>query len=402
VPEGTVASRLSRARDMLAERLRRRGFGATAGVLATAMTADAQVMSAGLVAETTRAALGAASASVHELARVAMGGIGTRVKVGFALALTAALGVGGWAATQDWNPPAPTNPPPIQPLVQTQTVAEAPPPVDPLERARGRLIGAWRVQSGTRDGVDLTPWEKQGLGIDFASDGKITLNRLQLHDQRDLNWKVENGTTLLLEPKAKNLAAVRIPFEVTDDSLKLTWIEPAQRGGPRSPYGAGSHALVFTRTSATRAAGLAVSPSPQNAVGRGQVGAWEWDADLNAKLGLASGAQPRLTFTRDDSVAEELPANFRELFDGKRVYLAGRVAVSARSAKEATHRFLLVEHLGNPLLVYFVAKPGDEWHCEEAATANLAAGARPDQDLLFLTAFEGGRTLPAGAFRRVK
>lgn len=402
VPEGTIASRLSRARDMLAERLSRRGIGVSAGVLATAMTADAQVMSASLVAETTRAALGAASASVSELAKGVMSGFANRMKVGFACVVVAGLAAGGWAATQDRDPPV-TLPPPVvqkQPDPTPEMIAEAPPPVDPLERARGRLIGAWRVQSGTKDGQPLTPWEKQGLGIDFGSDNSVALNRLQLHDQRDFSWKLENATTLLLEPKAKNLAAVRIPFEVTDETLMLTWNEPVARGGPRSPYGVGHQKFVLARSSAARTVSVAVSPSPQNAVGNGLIGTWVWDTDLNAKLGNPMTEQPRLAFTRDDSVADTVPASFRELFEGKRVYLAGRVAISTKNAKDVSHRFLLIEHLGNPLLVYFVPKPGDEWHCEEAVTVGLAAGAKPEQDLLFLTSFEGAKGLPAGGFRR--
>jgi RNA polymerase sigma factor (sigma-70 family) len=402
VPEGTIASRLSRARNMLAERLSRRGLGVTAGVLATAMTADAQVMTAGLVAETTRAALGAASESVSGLAKGVMGGLTKRMKLGFACVILAGLATGGWAATQDWSPPVPPAVPPVQPIVPPHVVAEAPPPVDPLERARGRLIGAWRVQSGTRDGQPLTPWEKQGLGLDLDANGNASLNRLLLQEQRAFSWRIENATTLLLEPKQKNLTAVRLPFEVNDETLIVSITEPGSRGGPRSPYGGSSYRLMLARTSALRTVSVAVSSSPQNVVARGIVGTWEWDADLNAKLGNTSTGRPTLTVTRDDSVADAVPANFRELFEGKRVYLAGRVVLSTRNAKPVSHRFLLIEHLGNPLLVYFVPKPGDDWHCEEAVTVGLAAGAKPEQDLLFLTSFEGAKGLPAGGFKRVK
>lgn len=214
---------------MLAERLSRRGIGVTAGVLATAMTAEAQVMSASLVADTTRVALGTASASVSDLAKGVMSGFAKRMKLGFACVILAGLAAGGWAATQDRNPPVPPVAPPIQPIAPSPAVAEAPPPVDPLERTRGRLIGAWRVQSGTRDGQPLTPWEKQGLGLDLDANGNASLNRLLLHEQRAFSWRIENASTLLLEPKQKNLAAVRLPFEVNDETLIVSITEPGSR-----------------------------------------------------------------------------------------------------------------------------------------------------------------------------
>jgi RNA polymerase sigma factor (sigma-70 family) len=397
VPEGTIASRLSRARDMLADRLNRRGVGVTAGVLVSAMTAEAKSLPAVLVAEATRAALGSASASVSELAKAAIGGFTTKMKWVLACVLVAALGVGGWAAQHDWtSPPEPAPIPHLQLAANPEPMAEAPPPVDPIERAKARLTGAWRVESGTKDGQALTPWEKQGLGLDLAADGTATLQRLQIRDQRAFTWTIENSKTILFTPKVKELAAVRIPYEMKDDVLTLSWSDAQARGGPRSAYGSGVFRISFSRSSASTTTSLVVAPAAQNAVGNGLVGVWEWDAELNKKLGTPAVAVQRLTFTRDDAVAEEVPETHRRLFEGKRIYLAGRI----RTAANLSYRFLLIEHLGNPLLVYFVPKPGDEWHCEEAATVALAAGAKPELNLLFLTPFEEARSLPAGAFRR--
>jgi RNA polymerase sigma factor (sigma-70 family) len=397
VPEGTIASRLSRARDMLAERLNRRGLGVTAGALATTMTAEAKTPSSAMIAETTRIALGGASASVNELAKAAMGGFGNKTKWLIACVLVAGLGVGGWAAQHDWTPP-PEAPPTVvlQPEAKPEHVAEAPPPVDPIERAKARVTGAWRVESGTRDGQVLTPWERQGVGFDLASDGTASLQRLLIRDQRQFTWSIENTTTILLTPKEKNIAPVRLPFEMKDDVLTVSWSDSPARGGPRTPYGSGVYRLSFSRASANKTLPLAVAPSPQNAVGHGLIGTWVWDAELNKTLGSIGVAGTTLTFTRDDAVADEVPEAHRRIFEGKRIYLAGRI----RTPTNAAFRFLLIEHLGNPLLVYFVPKPGDDWHCEEAVTAALASGAKPELDRLFLTPFEDGRTLPAGAFRR--
>jgi len=397
VPEGTIASRLSRARDMLAERLNRRGLGVSAGVLATAMTAEAQTVPPALIAETTRSALGTASASVAELAKCAMGAFTNRIKLALAAIFVAALGVTGWAAATGFDRPPEALPVPASlPEPVPDRVAEAPPPADPIERAKARLTGTWRIDSGTKEGQPLTPWEKQGLGIDLAANGIANLQRLQIRDLRTFTWSIENSTTIVLTPPDGNIAArMRIPFEMHDDQLTLSWTEPQERGGPRRGYLPGSYRLTFKRISAAGTARLAVAPSPQNAVGNGLLGTWEWEVELNRKLGSVATGQPRLTFLRDDAVANEVPETHRDLFEGKRIYLAGRIKVD-----QASYRFLLIEHLGNPLLVYFVPKTGNEWHCEEAVTVALAAGAKPDQDLLFLSSFEGAKGLPAGAFRR--
>src|SRR5207248_2472621 len=89
-----------------------------------------------------------------------------------------------------------------------------------------------------------------------------------------------------------------------------------------------------------------------------------------------------------------------EMFTGKRVYLAGRMTVSGKPGDPARYRFFLIENAGQPLLVYFVPKAGDEWACEEAATVVVVPGTDPNRDLLFLTAFESAAHSPAGVFRR--
>ena len=124
--------------------------------------------------------------------------------------------------------------------------------------------------------------------------------------------------------------------------------------------------------------------------------------DLNKRLGDTAEANRtvRLTFTSDPTIAGQVSETYRELFAGKRIYLAGRMTFTRSKDISTSHPFLLIEHLGNPMLVYFVPRNGDDWACEEAATVSFAAGTKPDNDLLFLTAFEGAKALPSGGFRR--
>jgi RNA polymerase sigma factor (sigma-70 family) len=94
VPEGTLSSRLATGKRMLADRLRRRGFAAGAGVLGPAGAAGA--VPPGLVESAVRAAAGAVPAAVARLAaEVTRAMFLTKLRTG-ALVLAAAL-LGGAA-----------------------------------------------------------------------------------------------------------------------------------------------------------------------------------------------------------------------------------------------------------------------------------------------------------------
>ena len=47
------------------------------------------------------------------------------------------------------------------------------------------------------------------------------------------------------------------------------------------------------------------------------------------------------------------------------------------------------------MLVFFIPKKSEVWHCEEAVTVSLVAGAKPEQDLLFIKAFESASSRPS-------
>ena len=402
VPEGTIASRLARAREMLAVRLSRRGFGVSASVLATTLASDVQGAPPSMVqAAATFASGNAASASVVELAQAVLSSFSLRLKLAIAFIAVAALGLSGWAAE------AAIRSQPHAPVVQAlpETKLEPLPNLDPLAQAKAQLTGSWRIDSGTKNGQPLTPWEKQGIGFDFGADGKLALQRIQINDLKAFTWAVEKTATpnvvVLSPPDGNAESRIRIPFEVKDDVLTLSWSEAA---GPRRGYAAASYRLTLSRLAAPSSTlKLAMVPSPQNAVGANLVGTWELDDELNRKLG---GADPKeriqLVFTKDETVANEVPENFRELFAGKRIYLAGRMSIFRPIGEPTICPYLLIEHLGNPMLVYFIPKKSDEWSCEEAATVGLLSGAKPEQDLLFIKPFENAKQAPAGGFRRAE
>ena len=428
VPEGTVASRLSRAREMLAARLTRRGIALSVGAVASLVAADARAaMPPELLAGTAKAAIAfgtgkfaeSASPGALALANAVLIAAGMRFKFLVVGLVVTAAAVSGWAAT--------TGTPPQQPPQLEQALANNPTPKQPPELApapqlapRERLAGQWRVDEGVRNGQPLTDWDKTGFQFDFDASGVLKVLRGEVRGQRSFTWAVDanaSPSAIMLTPTDGNKAdAIRIGFEFRENVLTLSWDEQqtgrGDRGGDRGLKrvpATGSTACRVTLSkvvSANAPPGLVVTSTPQNVVGSRLVGTWETDDELNKKLGLAPAVpgQPgkvTVSFTSDPTIARDVPDAYRTLFADKRVYLTGRMTVAGNAGAPASYRCLLIEHLGNATLVYFVPHSGDEWSCEEVATVMLAPGADREKDLLFLTAYGGATHAPAGSYRRV-
>ncbi|MBP3954585.1 RNA polymerase sigma factor [Gemmata sp. G18] len=420
LPEGTVASRLARAREMLAARLTRRGMGLTAGAVAAVLSADVGVAAPSeLLARTASAAFEfgtgrlAESASPGALALVnaILRANGAQLKFLVAGLVVVVAAVGGWAAIGDSRPQpdseraSPTN---GDAAKQTQPLAVP----DPNATLRARLAGQWKVDGGTRDERPLTDWEKSGFRFDFNLSGALAVHRGLIRDQRAFTWAIEPNATppalVLTPPDGNKAGAIRVAFELREGALTLSWDEPQLgRGSPRGVQAVNCRLVLSKVASADTPDKLVVAPAPQNVVGSRLAGSWDADTVLNGRLGLAAERAPRdppskttLTFTSDPTTARNVPPAYRALFADKRVYLAGVMAVVGDSREPVRHRFLLIEHAGNALLVYFVPHDRDEWSCEEAATVMLVPGAEREKDLLFLSAFEAAPHAPVGGFRR--
>jgi RNA polymerase sigma factor (sigma-70 family) len=403
-PEGTVAGRLARARAMLARRLSRYAPGVSAAAVAVALADPAGALGppAGVLQATRQRVLGPPAELSPRVAALSDGVMRAMlvrklqaVAVGLGLVLAAGLAVGAVAARSKPDPPTP--PPAAGPVVERP----APPP-DPAAVLRDRLVGRWQVDAGTRNGQPLTAWEKRGYLIEFAADGALRVHRGAIRDQRTYTWAVgpadKPGDLTLTPPDGNAAGRVRLAAEWKDDDLTLTWDEPPT--GKRGRGAGTTVRLTLTRSAPEGAAraGLVVAPAAENVVGSRLAGTWEPDPDLARRLGT-SAAPDRLTITTDPTVARDIPREYQALFADKRIYLAGRIAV--RGPAETTYPFVLVEHLGNPLLVYFLPAGPDVCAAEEAATVALVPGAKRDDDLLILAAFDTATHAPAGGYRRM-
>jgi RNA polymerase sigma factor (sigma-70 family) len=185
-PEGTVASRLSRGRRLLARRLGGRGLTLAIGGLATALArpalavpvppalANVTLKAAASVAAGHGAAAGAVSISVISLTEGVLKAMSlTRWKILLVVVLLGAVigGATGW----------------VQYQLHAQEPPGAPSAVGPAEKLGDGPIGAVRALEGHTGRVT---W------VAFASDGRRAIS--SSHDQTVRIWDVETGRQLRL------------------------------------------------------------------------------------------------------------------------------------------------------------------------------------------------------------
>jgi RNA polymerase sigma factor (sigma-70 family) len=188
IPEGSVASRLARARAMLAKRLARRGFAVSGGVLGTVLSAGSASGSAPpalvvstikavtLVAAGQAAAPGVISARVAALAEGVINAMSiAKVRGVVVLALVACALAAGVTALA-FGPPA-------EPKVESRAAGAK--PSGPLE-----AVAVSRFEGHT-DGV---------MVVAFSPDGKRALSGGVCYGDRDPTvrlWDVATGKELL-------------------------------------------------------------------------------------------------------------------------------------------------------------------------------------------------------------
>ncbi|MBN1418787.1 MAG: hypothetical protein JXP34_08415 [Planctomycetes bacterium] len=157
--------------------------------------------------------------------------------------------------------------------------------------------------------------------------------------------------------------------------------------------------------SQTAEGGLRVSPDKENVVASRLEGDWQLDAALNKRLTGSEGprrggeANPAaIAFKSDPSVTAKIPAKYEEALSQKRIYMAGILTFRRGGPKE--HVFILIEHRGNPHIIWFRERDGDPLGDAESFNVMLAAAKERRNDLLFI----GGdfNNQPFDAYARVQ
>lgn len=147
---------------------------------------------------------------------------------------------------------------------------------------------------------------------------------------------------------------------------------------------------------------IKVEPDKENVVASRLEGDWELDAALTKRLtghdrkGTWDAA---ISFKSDPAVAAKIPAKYENSLANKRVYLAGIVTFKG-GKKPREHPFLLIEHRGNPHVVWFRERGGDPLGDAESFNVMAAVAQERQNDLLFI----GGdfNNQPFSAYARVK
>jgi uncharacterized protein (TIGR03067 family) len=311
--------------------------------------------------------------------------------------------------------------PPVEPADQ-KNVERPKLPDDQAKIVREQFAGTWQVESGERAGKELTAWERRGFLMSISTDGKFTVHRGEVAGRREflctLDLAVSPPTLNLTAPNDPAGRLVHMAYEFKDGKLSLRWRDFPADPKPRmdaETKGAARH-LTLTRHGAmtaegSRPMGLAVKPDPQNVVASHLEGRWWFDDAMSRRL---AGADPakwqdvsrvEVKFTNDPAVAGQVPAAYRELLAGKRVYMAGQMTSQnwrlVRGGRPTTTPFVLIEHAGNPVLVSFDQVGDRPWAKEQATVVNLVPAASSGDDLLFLSPLEPGDGEHAGALRRV-
>ena len=161
--------------------------------------------------------------------------------------------------------------------------------------------------------------------------------------------------------------------------------------------------IVLAGAAAVRAQ-LQVQADKENVVASKLEGQWEPDVELTRRLvgsvpvppaGQADKNPARLIVKSDPALAAKIPAKFARFFEGKQIYMAGLITL-----QDKERPFVLIEHKGNPHLVWFREQGGEALGDAESFNVMLAVAKQTQDDLLFI----GGdfNNQPFSALRRAK
>jgi RNA polymerase sigma-70 factor (ECF subfamily) len=284
--------------------------------------------------------------------------------------------------------------------------ARPPLPPDRAKVIREQFAGTWQVTAGDRDGTQLSAWERRAFLFGIGPDATFTAHRGALAGRREFTADVDLAATpreLILTPVGGG-KSVRVRYEFQDAALLLDWDEGK----------AGRHRFTLMRHGTdTRnmqpTLGLTVDPAPERSAAAHLEGRWQLDRPLTQRLsGRDIGSdgkavQVGLTIANDPAVAGQVPAAYRELLDGKRILMAGRITyqeTTGRTTRTRTHPFVLTEHAGTPVVIYFDGPDDRPWSREEVLAVQLVPARGRSEDLLFLTPFDPGADGSVTVFRR--
>jgi len=142
-------------------------------------------------------------------------------------------------------------------------------------------------------------------------------------------------------------------------------------------------AALVALLQATAEAEFEVTPDKENVVASRLPGIWTADAASTERLTgrRPSGRSGRGTveFSVDAKVAKAVPEKYAQFLKGRKIYIAGRM-----KRGRGEHPFILIEHRGNPHVVWFRERGGDPMGDAESFNVMLVRAGKEENDLLFI------------------
>ena len=130
--------------------------------------------------------------------------------------------------------------------------------------------------------------------------------------------------------------------------------------------------------SSTLMAELKVESDKDNVVSSRLEGRWQFNKAISTRLADHDWGKT-MGFHADDKVVTKIPEKYEKFLADKTIYMAGIM----KSGKDE-YPFILIEHKGNPHIVYFRERDGDPLGDAESFNVMLAVAEKTSNDLLFV------------------
>lgn len=144
----------------------------------------------------------------------------------------------------------------------------------------------------------------------------------------------------------------------------------------RSFYLAGAISIILA-TSSVASAELKVTPDKDNVVSSRLEGRWKVHETISTRLGRNQGGL--VEFKADNKIVKSIPQEYEQFLADKTIYMAGTM-----NRSDTVHAFILIEHKGNPHVIYFRERDGDPLGDAESFNVMLAVAKDQPNDLLFV------------------
>ncbi len=122
---------------------------------------------------------------------------------------------------------------------------------------------------------------------------------------------------------------------------------------------------------------IMVQKDKDNVVSSRLEGSWDVNSTISTRLGRNKGGE--ISFRSDTCIVADIPQKYEDFLKEYTIYMAGIFTM-----RGTEHPFLLIQHKGNPHIVYFQNLNGNPFGNIESFNVMLAPAKETANDLLFI------------------